>query len=203
MKAVLDFIPMLVFFYFYKTVDPKNTAHPLLKLTHTQGVDNNHILAATAALILTTILIYGYLFISQKFKFNKQQLFVLVMTVVFGGLTLALSDDYYIRLKAVLINLAFAFGFLLSPFVLKEPLVKRLFASILALPDRSWRNLNLAWAGLFLLMAALHGFFAFVLANGRYWGEFTAFGDILVMMTFVVIMFVLLRKHFIIEDSKN
>lgn len=43
--------------------------------------------------------------------------------------------------------------------------------------------------------------FAFVFMNGEYWGEFTAFGDIIVMMSFMVGMFVVLRKHFKLEET--
>lgn len=33
----------------------------------------------------------------------------------FGGITLMLSDDFYIRLKAAILNLVFAGAFLVSP----------------------------------------------------------------------------------------
>lgn len=198
MKALFDFIPLIVFFGLYKSVDRTNPNHPLLRLFGLGGgVDNNHILVATLGLIVATVLVYGYLFIKQR-KLDKQQWFVLAMTVVFGGITLALKDDYYIRLKAVLINLAFAFGIALSPVIIKgrQPIVKKLFDPVLELSLTGWQKLNLAWAGLFVLQACLHGFFAFVFAGGEYWGEYTAFGDIIVMVVFVITMFVVLRRHF-------
>ncbi|EXS96836.1 putative intracellular septation domain protein, partial [Acinetobacter baumannii 45002_8] len=44
MKALLDFVPLIIFFYLYKTVDPADTQHPLLKLIGSAGgVDNNNI----------------------------------------------------------------------------------------------------------------------------------------------------------------
>ncbi len=199
MKALVDFIPMLLFFYLYKTTDPANANHPLLQLIGVAGGNgNNHILVATAGLIIAMIVVYGALFVIQKWRLEKMQWFVLVMTIAFGGVTLALSDDYYIRLKAVLINLAFATGLLLTPLFLpnKEPLIKKLFEPVLELSPTGWQKLNYAWVGLFVLMACLHGFFAFVFYGGQYWGEFTAFGDILVMITFVIIMFIVLKKHF-------
>jgi intracellular septation protein len=45
-------------------------------------------------------------------------------------------------------------------------------------------------------MSGLHVFFAFLFAGGKYWGEFTAFGDMIVMFSFIIIQFVILRKHF-------
>ncbi len=38
-------MPLIIFFYLYKTVDPKDTQHPLLQFVGSAGgVDNNNIL---------------------------------------------------------------------------------------------------------------------------------------------------------------
>ena len=199
MKALLDFVPLIIFFYLYKTVDPKDTEHPLLQLIGSAGgIDNNNILVATSGLIISMLLIYGALFVIQKFRLDKQQWIVLFMTVIFGGITLMLSDDFYIKLKAALLNLVFAGAFLLSPYFMKDkkPLIQRLFGPIFDLTLKGWKNLNFAWAAMFILMSCLHVFFAFIFANGKYWGEFTAFGDMIVMFSFIIIQFIVLRKHF-------
>ena len=199
MKALLDFVPLIIFFYLYKTVDPKDTEHPLLQLIGSAGgIDNNNILVATSGLIISMLLIYGALFVIQKFRLDKQQWIVLFMTVIFGGITLMLSDDFYIKLKAALLNLVFAGAFLLSPYFMKDkkPLIQRLFGPIFDLTVKGWKNLNFAWAAMFILMSCLHVFFAFIFANGKYWGEFTAFGDMIVMFSFIIIQFIVLRKYF-------
>lgn len=199
MKALLDFVPLIIFFYLYKTVDPKNTDHPLLQLIGSAGgVDNNNILVATTGLIISMLVVYGALFFMQKFRLDKQQWIVLFMTVIFGGVTLMLSDDFYIKLKAALLNIIFSGAFLLSPYFGKErkPLIKRLFGPIFNLTDSGWINLNFAWAAMFALMSFLHLFFAFLFMDGKYWGEFTAFGDMIVMFSFIIIQFIVLRKYF-------
>lgn len=199
MKALLDFVPLIIFFYLYKTVDPKNTDHPLLQLIGSAGgVDNNNILVATTGLIISMLVVYGALFFMQKFRLDKQQWIVLFMTVIFGGVSLMLSDDFYIKLKAALLNIIFSGAFLLSPYFGKErkPLIKRLFGPIFNLTDSGWINLNFAWAAMFALMSFLHVFFAFLFMDGKYWGEFTAFGDMIVMFSFIIIQFIVLRKYF-------
>ena len=199
MKALLDFVPLIIFFYLYKTVDPKDTEHPLLQLIGSAGgIDNNNILVATSGLIISMLVVYGALFVIQKFRLDKQQWIVLFMTVIFGGITLILSDDFYIRLKAALLNIVFAAAFLLSPYFMKDkkPLIQRLFGPIFNLTEKGWKNLNFAWAAMFALMSCLHIFFAFLFAGGKYWGEFTAFGDMIVMFSFIIIQFIVLRKHF-------
>jgi intracellular septation protein len=192
-------VPLIIFFYLYKTVDPKNTDHPLLQLIGSAGgVDNNNILVATTGLIISMLVVYGALFFMQKFRLDKQQWIVLFMTVIFGGVTLMLSDDFYIKLKAALLNIIFSGAFLLSPYFGKErkPLIKRLFGPIFNLSDAGWINLNFAWAAMFALMSFLHVFFAFLFMDGKYWGEFTAFGDMIVMFSFIIIQFIVLRKYF-------
>ena len=198
MKALLDYIPLIIFFYFYKTTDPLDRTHPLLALVGSKGApDNNNILVATSALLISTLIVYGILFLFQKFKLQKSQWFVVAMTVIFGGITLMLSDDFYIRLKAVIINMAFGMGFLLSPLFTKDrkPLIQRLFAPVFELTELGWKKLNIAWGIFFFFMASLHTFFAFIFMHGKYWGEFTAIGDIAVMLTFIIGQFILLRKH--------
>jgi intracellular septation protein len=56
-----------LFSFIYKTVDPKDTHHPLLQLIGSAGgVDNNNILVATTGLIISMLIIYGGLFITQS-----------------------------------------------------------------------------------------------------------------------------------------
>ncbi|HHW52947.1 inner membrane-spanning protein YciB [Acinetobacter towneri] len=199
MKALLDFVPLIIFFYLYKTVDPKDTNHQLLQLIGSAGgVDNNHILVATTGLIISMLVVYGALFIMQKFRLDKQQWIVLFMTVIFGGVTLMLSDDFYIRLKAAILNIVFAGAFLLSPWFSKDrkPLIQRLFGPVFHLTEAGWKNLNYAWAVMFAVMSFLHVFFAFLFMDGKYWGEFTAFGDMIVMFSFIIVQFIVLRKYF-------
>lgn len=97
------------------------------------------------------LVVYGALFVMQNSAWTKQQWIVLFMTVIFGGITLMLSDDFYIRLKAVLLNLVFAGVFLLSPWFSKDkkPLIQRLFGSVFNLSAKGWLKLNYAWVGMF------------------------------------------------------
>ena len=199
MKALLDFVPLIIFFYLYKTVDPKDTEHPLLQLIGSAGgIDNNNILVATSGLIISMLVVYGALFVIQKFRLDKQQWIVLFMTVIFGGVTLMLSDDFYIRLKAAILNIVFAGAFLLSPWFSKDrkPLIQRLFGPVFNLTEAGWKNLNYTWAAMFAVMSFLHVFFAFLFMDGKYWGEFTAFGDMIVMFSFIIVQFIVLRKYF-------
>ena len=203
MKALLDYLPIIIFFYFYKTTDPKDSHHPLLELVGSAGnTDQNHILVATCALLISTLVVYGCLFFFQKFKLEKMQWFIVVMSVIFGGITLVFSDVTYIKMKAIIINIGIGIGFLVTPLFNKErtPIIKKLLGSLLELSHQGWMRLNLAWCGQFFLLAALHFFFGFVYMQGKYWGEFTAFGDIIVSISYLAAILFFLRKHFKTTD---
>ena len=188
MKALLDYLPLIIFFYFYKTTDPKDSHHPLLELVGSAGnTDQNHILVATCALLISTLVVYGCMFFFQKFKL---------------GITLVFSDVNYIKMKAVIINVGIGIGFLVTPLFNKErePIIKKLLGSLLELTPKGWMRLNWAWCGQFFLLASLHFFFGFVFMQGKYWGEFTAFGDIIVSISYLAVILICLRKHFKATD---
>lgn len=199
MKALLDYIPLIIFFYYYKTTDPNDNQHPLLQLIGSHGnADKNNILVATCALLIATVIVYGCQFVFQKFRLDKMQWFVVISTLLFGGITLALSDDFYIKLKAVIINLGIGLGFLATPFFTanRQPIIRNVLDNALQMTDRQWLRLNWAWSGQFFILALLHVFFAFLYMDGRYWGEFTAFGDIIFSLCYLALLMFGVRKFF-------
>ncbi|HRA91740.1 MAG TPA: septation protein IspZ, partial [Acinetobacter sp.] len=166
------------------------------------NTDQNHILVATCALLITTLVVYGSLFVFQKFKLEKMQWFIVLMSVIFGGITLVFSDVTFIKMKAVIINVGIGIGFLVTPLFNKErlPIIQKMLGQLLELTPQGWRRLNWAWCGQFFLLASLHFFFGFIYMQGKYWGEFTAFGDIIVSISYLAAILFFLRKHFKTTD---
>lgn len=75
--------------------------------------------------------------------------------LVFGGLTLALHDPRFIKIKPTAVNLVFGLGLLAGLLLKKNPL-KWLLGEAVALPDEAWRKLTFRYAIYFLVMAALN-----------------------------------------------
>jgi intracellular septation protein len=75
--------------------------------------------------------------------------------LVFGGLTLALHDPRFIKIKPTAVNLVFGLGLLAGLRLQKNPL-KWLLGEAIALPDEAWRKLTFRYAIYFLGMAALN-----------------------------------------------
>ena len=129
MKQFLDFLPLVVFFAFYKLYD---------------------IYAATTALIVATAVVLIYSWVRYR-KVEKMALITFVLVAVFGGLTIFFHNDEFIKWKVTVIYALFAGALLFSQWVMKKPLIQRMLGKELSLPQQVWSRLNLAWAVFFIL----------------------------------------------------
>jgi intracellular septation protein len=75
-----------------------------------------------------------------------------IFVLVFGGLTLWLHNDLFIKLKPTIINGLFA-AILAGGMTFGRPLLRPLLGAMLPLTDRGWRELTWRWAGWFLFLA--------------------------------------------------
>jgi len=172
MKALLDFIPLIAFFI---------------------AARHSGILAAAGALLIATIVIYAIHFVRQKGKFDKQQWVVLLLTILFCGGTLLLRDDIYLRWKSPIINGIFAFTLFVSA-AINKPLMQLAMKEVFTLTLSGWKKLTFAWALFFAFMGVLHYITAFMMSDEA-WINFKTYGWIPIMLVFVVVQFVILKKH--------
>ncbi|MDU9389096.1 septation protein A [Pseudomonas sp. zfem002] len=189
MKQFIDFIPLLLFFIVYKI-------EPRLVEVAGQSFNLGGIYSATAVLIISSLVVYGALFIRQR-RLEKGQLLTLVACLVFGGLTLAFHSETFLKWKAPVVNWLFAVAFLGSHFVGDKVLIKRLMGHALTLPDAVWTRLNLAWIAFFLICGAANLFVAFTFQD--IWVDFKVFGSLGMTVLFLVGQGVYLSRH--LHDS--
>lgn len=78
-----------------------------------------------------------------------------VIVLIFGGLTLALHNDLFIKLKPTIIYVLFG-GALLGGLIFGKPLLGLLFDSVFDLTDEGWRKLTWRWTIFFFVLAALN-----------------------------------------------
>ena len=109
MKQFIDFIPLLLFFIVTK-LDPR-----VIEIAGHE-LSFGGIYSATAVLIVSSILVYGAIFISQR-KLEKSQWLTLIACLVFGGLTLAFHSETFLKWKAPVVNWLFALVFIGSHFI--------------------------------------------------------------------------------------
>lgn len=169
MKQLLDFLPLVVFFIFYKLYD---------------------IFVASGALIVATglALVAGWVLYR---KIEKMTLITFVLVAVFGTLTLVFHNDEFIKWKVTVIYSLFALVLLYSQFFMQQPLIKRLLGKELTLPEASWRRLNIAWALFFIVCGLANIYVAFWLSQDI-WVNFKVFG-----LTVLTLIYTLLSGIYI------
>ena len=78
-----------------------------------------------------------------------------VVVLVFGGLTLALQNDVFIKLKPTIVNTLFGVV-LLGGLYFRRNLLQVVLDSVFELTDEGWRKLTFRWALFFFALAALN-----------------------------------------------
>lgn len=172
MKLLLDFLPILFFFVAYKLSD---------------------IYVATAVIIVATIAHVAYSWFATR-KVASMQLVTLAIILIFGGLTLYLHDEQFIKWKPTVINWLFASGFLLSQFVGDKTAIERLMGASLVLPGSIWRRLNLSWVTFFVIMGAAN---LYVMSHydRDTWVNFKLFGMLGLTFVFMILQSIYLSRH--------
>ncbi len=177
MKFLFDFFPIALFFITFKFYeDPQ------------EGV-----LAATAVAIIATIIQVLAFWLKNK-RVEKMHIITLVLITILGGATLILKDPVFIKWKPTAVNWMFALGFFGSQYIGHSPLVKRMMAHAVELPDAVWMKLNFAWVVFFIAMGFANLYVAFNYSLSI-WVDFKTYGMLGLTVLFVVIQAIYLAKH--------
>jgi intracellular septation protein len=155
MKALLDFVPILLFFAAYKLAD---------------------IYVATAVLMAATCLQMALIYALER-RLQTMHKVTLVLILGFGALTLGLHDERFIKWKPTVLYGALALLLLGGQLLLKRNFLHVLLGKQLPLPVRIWNQLNYAWAAYFVFMAGLNAYVA-VAFSTQAWMDFKIWGYI-------------------------
>ncbi|EGY52990.1 inner membrane-spanning protein YciB [Neisseria shayeganii] len=179
MTALLDLLPLIAFFFASKKFG---------------------LIAGAAAVLVSTLAVYGVHLARQKGKLTKQQWTVLLLTIVFCGASILLQDDLYLRWKTPVINLLFALALGISALIGK-PLIQAVAKDIFRLSPRGWLRLTWVWAAFFLLLAALHywiGLYAYdetSESSKNLFINFKSYGQLILMIVFMLAQGIVLRGY--------
>lgn len=185
MKQFIDFIPLILFFIVYK-LDPR--AVEVLGQSYTLG----GIFSATAVLIISSVIVYGALFVIQR-RLEKSQWLTLIACLVFGGMTIAFHSETFLKWKAPVVNWLFAAGFAASHFIGDKPLIERIMGHAISLPRALWTRLNIAWVLFFLFSGAANLFVAFTFHE--IWVDFKVFGSLGMTLVFMIGQGIFIARH--------
>ena len=117
-----------------------------------------------------------------------------VFVMLFGGLTIYLQDELFIKIKPTLVNGLFAAA-LLGGLAFGQHYLKLLFDGMFHLTDTGWRRLTLNW-GLFFVFLAVVNEIVWRNFSTEFWAGFKLFGIMPITMVFAMTQVgVLMRYH--------
>jgi intracellular septation protein len=116
-----------------------------------------------------------------------------IIVVVFGGLTLILQDELFIKLKPTIIYVLFGIV-LLGGLAFGKPLLGVVFDSLFHLTDEGWRKLTLRW-GLFFLALAVLNELVWRTQSTDVWVAFKVFGVVPLNFLFGMLQYPLMTRY--------
>ncbi len=179
MKFLFDLFPVILFFIAFKFAG---------------------IYAATGVAIAATFAQVGWLKLRGK-KIDAMLWVSLAIIVVFGGATLFLHDETFIKWKPTVLYWLFALTLGCGQLIFRRNLMRSIMGAQLQLPEVAWTNLLWSWTGFFAVMGVLNLYIAFNFSTDD-WVNFKLFGGMGLMLVFVIAQALFLAKHIQQEDPK-
>lgn len=171
-KLILDFAPLAVFFIGYKL---------------------GGVMLATMLLMAATAVSIGVTYAVER-KLALAPLITGVVVMVMGGLTIALDDPMFIKIKPTLVNLVFAGVLLGGVYFGKRGLLKYVLDVAFSLTPEGWLVLSRRWGFFFMFLAGLNEFIWRNFST-EFWVSFKVFGMMTLTIAFAISQIKLVEKY--------
>lgn len=203
-KLLFDLFPVIIFFIAYKLGDANAEATRAfmasLGLPQPAGADEKPgIYLATLVAIVASFGQIAWV----KLRGHKVETMLWVslgIIVVFGGATLWLHDEAFIKWKPTALYWIFA-AIILGATLFGRNVIKSLMGKQLELPDAAWSRLNASWGGFFAFMGVANLVVAFNFSTDT-WVNFKLFGSLGLMLLFVIGQSMMLAKYMDKEEKQ-
>jgi intracellular septation protein len=179
MKFLFDLFPIILFFATFKIYG---------------------IYVATAVAIAATFVQIGWVWLRHR-KVDTMLWVSLGVIVVFGGATLLLHNETFIKWKPTVLYWLFSSSLAVSALVFRKNLIRSMMEKQLSLPDPVWSRLLVSWIAFFAMMGALNLYVALNYSTDT-WVSFKLFGGIGLMLLFVLLQGLMMAKH-LPEEGKG
>jgi intracellular septation protein len=186
-KLVLEIGPLVVFFLVNFKGEDILASIPLLEEWF-----RDSIFFATAVFMvaMTLSLIFSWLLLK---RIAVMPLVSGILVLIFGGITLLLHDDTFIKIKPTVINTLFGVT-LVGGLFFKKPLLRFVFGDVYKLEDEGWRILTLRW-GLFFLALAVVNEVVWRTQSTDFWVAFKVWANMPITVLFAALQLPVLTKY--------
>ncbi|MEB2847596.1 septation protein A [Rhizobiales bacterium RZME27] len=194
LKLALEIGPLLVFFF--GNLRGEWLAEKFPALTAIGGP----LLIATALFMVATVI---SLIVSKiVFKHLPVMPFVSgVVVMVFGGLSIWLQDETFIKMKPTIVNTLFGVV-LLGGLLFGKSLLGYVFNAAFRLDEEGWRKLTLRW-GIFFLFLAVINEIVWRNFSDQFWINFKVWGTMPITIAFTLSQMPLIMRHTIEEPATD
>jgi intracellular septation protein len=172
MKFLFDLLPVLLFFVAFKLAD---------------------IYVATGVAIAASLLQVAWLKLRRQ-RVEPMLWASLAIIVVFGGATLVLQDETFIKWKPTVLYWLFGVVLAGSALAFRRNLIRSMLSEQVTLPEPMWARLNWSWVGFFAFMGAANLYVAYHYPTDL-WVNFKLFGGMGLMLLFVVVQALFLARY--------
>ena len=178
MKFLFDIFPVILFFVAFKFYD---------------------IYVATAVAIVATVVQIAWMWLRHR-KVDKMLWVSFGVIAVFGGATLVLQDETFIKWKPTVLYWLFAGALAIAELGFRKNLIRAMMEGQVTLPGPVWGRLLASWIGFFAVMGAINLAIAFNFSTET-WVNFKLFGGIGLMLVFIVLQALMLARY--VEQKKT
>ena len=175
LKLFVDYAPIAVFFITYWLGD---------------------LFAATTAIIIATVIVLIVSYIIER-RIPIMPLVTGIIIVLFGGLTLWLKDETFIKMKPTIIQVIFGL-ILLGGLYTKHLFLEKLLGTSIKMEREGWEIFTRRFSFFFFSMALLNEF-VWRTQSTDFWVNFKVFGILILTIIFLVGQLKLLQR-FIKEE---
>lgn len=207
MKLLLDFLPIALFFGVFLAGEADRAWAAAFATSHLGFlIAGGSVSEKEAPIILATVVVMAATALQIMYlKFTKKPVewilwvsFALV--VVFGGATIYLHDEAFIKWKPTVLYWLAGVGLLLGQWLFKKNGIKGLMGKQMQLPAHVWHHLNTAWAIFFIAMGTVNLWVAYNFSTAT-WAKFKLFGIMGLMLAFAIVQAIYLGRYLEVESK--